>query len=107
MEKPSYVIVLVTAPSPDEAQKIARLLLEKRRAACVNIVPGVDSLFHWQGKLESARETLMIVKTKAALLDEVVKIVKSAHSYTCPEVIALPIVGGNPEYMDWIDKETK
>ncbi len=101
------VIVLVTTDSEEEAQRIASTLLKERKAACVNIVPEINSFFWWQGKIDSADESLLIIKTRAALLDDVVSLVKANHHYQVPEVIALPVVGGNPDYLNWIDGETK
>ena len=106
MAESSYIVVLVTTGSPEEAKKISSALLEQKKAACVNIVPQVSSHFRWQGELDSADESLLIIKTRASLLDEIVKIVKELHSYEVAEVIALPIVGGNPDYLDWIGEET-
>jgi periplasmic divalent cation tolerance protein len=83
------------------------VLLKHRRAACVNIVPTVSSWFWWEGKIESDRECLLIVKTKASALEELVGLVREVHSYDVPEIIALPILGGNPDYLDWIAKEVK
>jgi periplasmic divalent cation tolerance protein len=99
--------VFITTANAEEAQRIAGLLLEERKAACINIVPKVSSLFWWQGKLESAEESLLIVKTRASVLDEVVGLVKEHHSYEVPEVIALPIIGGSQDYLEWMDKEIK
>ncbi len=99
----NYIVVFITTATEEEAQRISQTLLEQKKAACVNIVSGVDSRFWWQGKLDSARESLLIVKTKASLLTEVVSLVKSQHSYIVPEIIALPIIGGNQDYLDWID----
>jgi periplasmic divalent cation tolerance protein len=99
-------VVLVTTASREEAERIARLLLERRSVACVNIVPGVQSLFWWQGNLDSAQESLLIAKTRMSLVARVVDLVRGAHSYTIPEVIALPIVVGNDDYLEWIDRET-
>jgi len=101
------VVVFVTASSEEEAEKIASLLLERRKAACVTVAPRVSSRFWWQGKLDSAQESLLIIKTRAALVPELTDIVKKAHSYTVPEIVALPIVGGNQEYLDWVDQETR
>ena len=101
-----HIIVLVTGGSLENAQKIANKLLTEKKAACVNIVPQVDSHFWWHGKIESAGEQLLIIKTRSALLDDVEKIVKSIHPYTVPEIIALPIVGGNKDFLNWVDKET-
>lgn len=104
MQKSANVVVFITTDTDREAQKIAEILLNQKKAACVNIVPKLDSRFWWEGKIDSAQESLLIVKTKASLLDEVVNLVKESHSYEVPEVIALPIVGGNPDYLKWIDK---
>lgn len=105
MEEFTYIVVLITTGTPEEAQRIAAVLLEQRKAACVNIVPRVSSRFWWRGELDSAEESLLIVKTKVSLLDEVVSLVKEAHSYDVAEVIALPIVGGNKDYLDWMGEE--
>jgi periplasmic divalent cation tolerance protein len=70
-------------------------------------VPQVHSRFWWQGKIDSADEALLVVKTKAALLDEIIKLVKENHSYEVPEIVALPIVGGNRDYLKWIDNQTE
>ena len=103
----NQVVILVTAGNREEAEVIADVLLEQNRAACVNIVPAVDSHFLWQGKLEAGQEVLLIIKTQASLVDEVTNLVKTNHSYDVPEIIALPIIGGNPEYLAWIDTETE
>ena len=100
------VVVFVTASSEAEAEKIASLLLEQRKAACVNVIPRVNSRFWWQGKLDSAQESLVIIKTRAALVPEITDMVKKAHSYTVPEIVALPIVAGSEDYLDWVDRET-
>lgn len=105
MEQPEYIIVFITTNTAGEAQRIAGLLLERRQAACVNIIPKVDSRFWWEGKLDSAQESLLVIKTKASRLPEIIKLAKGAHSNTVPEIIALPIIGGNQDYLDWIDKE--
>jgi len=98
--------VLVTVDSEETARKITSALLEARKAACVNIVPKVESHYWWQGKMETANELLLVVKTRAELLEEVVALVKKNHPYTVPEVIALPIVGGNEDYLRWVEGET-
>ena len=97
------IIVLITAGSEEEAHKIAKLLVKKKKAACVNIVPTVDSVFRWKGRVDSARESLLLVKTRASLLSEIISLVKEAHGYKVPEIIALPIVGGSEEYLKWLD----
>jgi len=107
MTETSSIVVFVTASTEDEARRIAELLLDQRKAACVNIVPRVDSLFWWQGKLDSAQESLLIIKTRASLLPEVVELVKGVHSYEVPEIIAMPIIGGNEDYLKWLNSEVK
>lgn len=107
MKGASEIVVLITTATEEEAHSIAELLLKQRKVACVNIVPGVDSLFWWQGKLDSARESLLIVKTKASALHEIVNLVKQVHSYEIPEIIALPIIGGNEDYLKWLNSEVK
>ncbi len=104
MEEPKYIVVFITTGGTEEAQRISRILLEQRKVACVNIIPKVDSLFWWEDKLDSAQENLLIAKTKASLLPEIINLVKKTHSYDVPEIIALPIVGGNQDYLEWIEK---
>ena len=100
-----YLVVFITTGNAAEAEKIAHILVSRRMGACVNILPQVDSRFWWEGKIESANESLLIVKTKASLLDELTRLVKENHSYEVPEIITLPIVGGNQDYLKWIDGE--
>lgn len=107
MEEFAYIVLFITTGTDEEAHKIAEVLLNQRKVACVNIVPRVSSLFWWQDKLDSAQESLLIVKTKASLLPEIINLVKGVHSYEVPEIIALPIVGGNQDYLEWIGKEVK
>lgn len=105
MDTLDYVVVLITASSREEAERIATALVQRRKAACVNTLPGVQSLFRWQGRLEKAEECLLLVKTTASLVPEVVTLVKALHSYAVPEIVALPIVAGSPDYLDWIGRE--
>jgi periplasmic divalent cation tolerance protein len=107
MSEWNAVVVFVTTSSQEEARKIADLLLDKHKAACVNIIARVDSIFWWENKLESSKESLLIIKTKSSVLPKVIDMVKQAHSYTVPEVIALPIIDGNEDYLKWVDKEVK
>jgi periplasmic divalent cation tolerance protein len=106
MEAARYIVILITSDSIEEADHIARVLLEKKKVACINILRGIDSYFWWEGKVDSARENLLIAKTRASLLPEVVALVRKIHSYDVPEVIALPIIGGNQDYLEWIDQST-
>ena len=105
MKQTEYIVIFITANTAGEAQQVARLLVEQRQAACVNIIPEVASRFWWEGKLDSAQESLLVIKTKASRLPDIIKRVKETHSNTVPEIIALPIIGGNQDYLDWIDKE--
>jgi len=106
MEKSGSIVMLITSTA-EEAPKIANALLNRRKVACVNIIPSVSSFFWWQGKIDTARESLLIIKTSARLLDEVVALVKEIHSYDVPEVITLPIIGGNEDYLKWLETEVK
>jgi periplasmic divalent cation tolerance protein len=95
-------IVLTTASSEEEARKIARALVERRLAACVNVVPQITSIYRWQGKVEEAREWLLIVKTTAAAFGQVREVIADLHSYELPECICLTIEDGSPSYLEWI-----
>jgi len=99
-------VVLVTASSEEEALKIARSLVARKLAACVNVVPGVRSVYRWQGEVKDERELLLVVKTREAHLAHVVQAVKELHSYKNPETIALPILGGSEAYLGWLREET-
>jgi periplasmic divalent cation tolerance protein len=95
-------IVFTTAGSEDEANKIARHLVERRMAACVNIVPQITSIYRWKENVEEAREWLLIVKTTAAAFEAVRDAIAELHSYEVPECICLTIEDGTPSYLDWI-----
>lgn len=97
-------IVLSTAGSENEARKIARQLVERRLAACVNIVPRIESTYRWQGKVESNQEWLLLIKTSADLFDSVRNAIRELHSYELPECIAITIEHGSSEYLDWIEQ---
>ena len=105
MKQQSYIVVFITTKDAEEAEKIGKTLVKRRQAACVNIIPEVSSHFWWKDKLDSSKECLLVVKTRDSLLPDIIKSVKKIHSYSVPEIIALPIVGGNPDYLDWIDSE--
>ncbi len=98
-----HIVVFITVPSKQEARKLASLVLTRKLAACVNIVAGVESLFWWKAKIDRARESLLVVKTTRAKFAQLAKAVRSQHSYTVAEIIALPIVAGNKAYLEWID----
>jgi periplasmic divalent cation tolerance protein len=100
------LLVLITTASRQEAEDIARRLVEDRLAACVNIVPHVRSLFWWENKLSEEDEILLIVKTRRSRFSALVLRVKALHSYSVPEIIALPIVEGHASYLQWIEDST-
>lgn len=99
-------VVLTTAGSQEEARKIANALVERRLAACVNIVPHVESIYRWQGKIETAEEWLLLIKTQAELFDRLRNAVKELHSYDLPECLMLEVADGSPEYLNWIAENT-
>lgn len=103
---PGHIVVYITVPSPEEGEKIAKTLVEKRLVACVNIVPGLRSIYRWEGRVCDDRELLLIAKTSGDLFSKLETEVKSLHSYRVPEIIALPIVNGSKDYLDWIDENT-
>ena len=97
-----YRVVLVTCASIAEARRIGRAVVEKKLAACANIVTGIESIFRWKRKVERAREVLVIMKTSGTQLRELEREVNRLHSYDVPEFIVLPIVAGSKEYLQWI-----
>lgn len=101
------IMVFVTCAGKDEARRLADILLQARLAACVNIFGGVESFFRWQGKIDRAEEHLLIIKTQAALFEELAQRIKQHHAYDTPEIIALPIVDGSADYLSWIEEETR
>ncbi|HUA15747.1 MAG TPA: divalent-cation tolerance protein CutA [Verrucomicrobiae bacterium] len=100
-------IALTTASSEEEARKIAGHLVERYLAACVNIVPQVESVYRWEGKLESSHEFLLLIKTDVDRFPLVRDAIRELHSYQLPECIALPVDDGSPEYLDWIEQSLK
>ncbi len=96
------MVVLSTAPDQETAAKLAAVVIERRLAACVNIVPGVRSLYWWEGALQDDAEVLMICKTDADRLDELSAVLTDEHPYDCPEVVALPVAGGSAGYLSWV-----
>jgi periplasmic divalent cation tolerance protein len=99
------IVVLSTCPSAEEAEKIARTLVEKRLAACVNVVPGARSFYRWKGALEEAGEWLLLIKSRRELFPRLRAELESLHSYEVPEAVALPIVDGSPAYLSWLEAE--
>ncbi|HVO80173.1 MAG TPA: divalent-cation tolerance protein CutA [Terriglobales bacterium] len=100
-------LVLTTASSREEARKIARALVERRLAACVNLVPQLESVYRWQGTIEEAQEWLLIIKTTSSAFDRVRDTIKELHSYELPECISLAIDGGSPAYLKWLEESVE
>ncbi len=101
------IVIFITAPNEDEASRIARSLVEARLAACANIVKNVRSIYTWQGNIQDDSEVLMIIKTREGLFSAVAGKVKELHSYDVPEIIALPIIDGSPDYLNWLKESTE
>jgi periplasmic divalent cation tolerance protein len=100
-------IVLCTAGSEEEARKIARHVVEQRLAACVNIVPQIESIYRWQGKMESAREWLLLIKTTVENFPDVRDAIRELHSYELPECISISVEDGSAAYLEWIDQSVQ
>lgn len=107
MSEAEHVVVLVTAGSEKEAGEIAHGLVKRMLAACVNIVPGVTSVYRWQDEVQEDREWLLVIKTRRDVLDAVIRQVQAMHSYDVPEIIALPLVGGETAYLRWLDRSVE
>ena len=101
------IVVMSNCSTAEEAHEVARALLEARLAACVNVISGVHSIYHWQGSIEEAAEWTLLIKTRRALFERLCTELRRGHSYQVPEVIALPILDGHSEYLAWIDRETE
>lgn len=100
------VLLYVTAEDEAEAERVGRALVEARLAACANIIPGMRSVYRWEGRVQSGQECVLILKTVRALVGRATEAVKAAHSYDCPCILVLPVQGGNPAFLDWIAAET-
>jgi periplasmic divalent cation tolerance protein len=100
-------LVYITCGNLEEAEKIARALVEERLAACANLLPEVRSIYRWKEAIHSDPETVLIAKTRGELLDKLTARVLALHSYECPCVVAVPIQGGNPDFLNWIRTETQ
>jgi periplasmic divalent cation tolerance protein len=104
------IVVLTTCPSAEEAQRVARALVEKRLAACVNVLPGIRSVYRWKDAdgndaIQDDEETLLFIKTSRALMEELRGEIERLHSYDVPEIIALPVVDGSERYLAWMTRE--
>jgi periplasmic divalent cation tolerance protein len=99
------IVVLSTCASAEEAAKIARSLVEKKLAACVNVLPAVRSFYRWKGVVEDDQESLLVIKSSRGLFDQLRTELEKLHSYEVPEVIAVPIVDGSEGYLEWLERE--
>ncbi len=100
---PDVIITLCTCPDQATAEKIARLLVESKFAACVNILPNVTSIYTWQGQVESAQEYQLVIKSAAANYPAIETAIRNHHPYELPEIIAVSVVRGLPAYLNWIN----
>jgi periplasmic divalent cation tolerance protein len=107
MDPKSAIVVLVTAPTAERAAELARTLVEERLAACGNVVPGLRSIYRWEGKVQDDAEALLLLKTTRARFDALRDRVLALHPYQVPEVIALPVEAGSAAYLEWIAAETR
>ncbi|KAJ8465279.1 hypothetical protein OPV22_027831 [Ensete ventricosum] len=101
------IVVYVTVPNKEAGKKLAQGIIQEKLAACVNQVPGIESVYWWDGKVQTDSEELLIIKTRESLLSALTEHVQSNHAYDVPEVIALPINGGNLKYLEWIKNSTR
>jgi len=104
-EPSDYGVMLTTTPSREEAQSIAKLLIEEKLAACVQLLP-IESFYVWQDKTQNEAEILLLIKTRTVLFDAAVARIKQIHSYTVPEIVAMPFAAGLPGYFEWISQVT-
>ena len=100
-------LVYMTAASAEEAARIGSVLVEERLAACVNVIEPMTSIYRWQGEVHRDTEAVFIAKTREEMVGPLTERVKALHSYECPCVVSLPITGGNGDFIDWIDDQTK
>jgi periplasmic divalent cation tolerance protein len=99
------IVVLSACASAEEAQRLARALVEKRLAACVNMIPGIRSIYRWKDAIQEDEEVLLVIKTSRTLMEEVKDEIEHLHSYEVPEIIALPVVDGSERYLAWMSRE--
>uniref|UniRef100_A0A7N0UKW9 Protein CutA, chloroplastic n=1 Tax=Kalanchoe fedtschenkoi TaxID=63787 RepID=A0A7N0UKW9_KALFE len=101
------IVVYVTVPNKESGKKLAESIVKEKLAACVNRVPGIESVYEWKGEIQTDSEELLIIKTRESLLEALTEHVKANHEYEVPEVIALPITGGSVPYLEWIKNSTR
>lgn len=103
----SYVIAYVTAKNPEQAKKIGETVVRERMAACANIIPSVQSIYWWKGKMERGKESVLLLKTRKSLAARLIKRVKELHSYEVPCVDIIPVADGNKDYFKWVEEVTR
>jgi periplasmic divalent cation tolerance protein len=103
MQNVRYILVYIPCPDIEEAEKIGKALLERKLAACVNILPGIESLYWWQEKIAQDNEVLLLVKTRLSCFEELEKVATGLHSYTTPCIVGIPFIVGNSAYWNWIE----
>jgi periplasmic divalent cation tolerance protein len=101
-----FVFIYITHPDAEQATVLGGSLVEAGLAACVNILPGMLSIYQWQGQIETSEEVVILVKTRRELIEDVQAYVLQTHPYDCPCIVALPVVAGNPAFLDWIAQST-
>lgn len=106
-EATEHRLVYVTTPSKEEAVRLGRLVVDARLAACANVLPSMTSVYWWEGKVTTGEEAVLLLKTRAALVDRIAATIAAEHGYECPCVVAVPLVGGHRPFLDWIDQETR
>ena len=102
-----YALVYITTSGVEESRKIGRSIVEERLAGCVNVIPAIESLYWWKGKIEGDNESILIVKTKVNNIENIIKRVKEIHSYENPAILAIPIINGSKDYLDYLDAEIR
>jgi periplasmic divalent cation tolerance protein len=105
-EADDVMLVYVTAADEEQAARIARAAVEARLAACANLLGGIHSIYRWEGRVEDGREVALLLKTRRSLLEALTALIKKAHSYACPCIVAWPIAGGHPAFLAWVRAET-
>ena len=102
-----YALVYITTSGEEESKKIGKTIVEERLAGCVNIISTIESLYWWKGEIESDKESVLIAKTKVSNIENIIKRVKEIHSYENPAILAIPIINGSKDYLDYLDAEIR
>jgi len=100
-----YVLVYITTSGEEESKKIGNIIVEEKLAACVNIIASIESIYLWKGEIEDDKESILIAKTKVSNIDKIIKRVKEIHSYETPAILAIPVIDGSKDYLEYLDSE--